>query len=87
MVYGKKDDLESASDYYQRALKIKLEQLGPSHVNVATSYNNLSMMYGKKGDLESARDYYQRALKIDIEQIGPNHVNVAYFIQQSGYGV
>ena len=86
LVYYDKGDLESASDYYQRALKITSEQLGPNHVNAAASYQNLGLLYSEKGDLENACDYYQRALKIQLEQLGPNHVDVAtYLIQRSWY--
>ena len=51
MVYSKKGDLESATDYYQRPLKIELEQLGQNHVSVTASYNNLVVANHDKGDL------------------------------------
>ena len=34
-------DLEKAKEYYQLALKIGKEQLGPNHAHVAAFYNNL----------------------------------------------
>ena len=43
-----KGDLQLASDYYQRALEIRLEQLGPNHIDVAASYNNLGVLCGDK---------------------------------------
>ena len=66
-----------ANAYHQRALKIKLEQLGPNHVSVASSYNNLGIVCRNKGDLEQASDYHQRAMKILLEQLEPSHGNVA----------
>jgi hypothetical protein len=43
-VCGDKGDLQLASDYHQRALEIELEQLGPNHMDVAGSYNNLGVI-------------------------------------------
>ena len=34
-------DLKQAKEYFERALAIQLEKLGPHHVNVAISYDNL----------------------------------------------
>ena len=63
-------------DYYHRALEIKEKQIGPNHVDVALSYNNISLVYYDKADLAQAKDYYQRALEIREKQLGPNHVDV-----------
>ena len=69
LVYSKKGDLDQALDYYQRALEIKEKQLGPNHVDVAVSYNNIGEVYSKKGDLDQAMDYYRRALEIKEKQL------------------
>ena len=63
-------------EYYEWALKIRKEQLGANHVDVATSYNNLCNVYSDKGDLEKAKEYYEWALEIQKEQLGANHVDV-----------
>ena len=63
-MYYDKGDLDKANYYYQRALEIKEKQLGPNHVGLAVSYNNLGLVYYDKGDLDKANDYYQRALEI-----------------------
>ncbi len=34
-------EFAKAKDYYERALEIRKEQLGPNHVDVAASYNDL----------------------------------------------
>jgi tetratricopeptide (TPR) repeat protein len=67
-VYYKKDDLEKAKDYYERALEIREEQLGPNHVDVAKSYNALGILCNDAGDLGKAKDYHERALEIRKEQ-------------------
>ena len=56
---------------------IELDKLGPEHVNVARSYNNLASIYQDLGDLDQAKEYQQRALVIELDKLGPKHVNVA----------
>ena len=69
--------VEQAKDYHQRAIEIWIKVLGPNHINVATSYNNLGVVYEAMGELEQAKDYLQRALEIRIKVLGPNHIDVA----------
>ena len=66
-----------AIEYCQQGLEIQKEQLGPNHVDVAASYNNLASVYWKTGDLEKTKEYHQLALEIRKEQLGPDHVDVA----------
>ena len=63
-MYYKKDDLEKAKDYYERALEIRKEQLGANHVDVAKFYNALGILCNDAGDLGKAKDYHERALEI-----------------------
>ena len=69
-------ELEQAKDYHQRSLEIKIKALGPTHISVATSYNNLGLVY-EMGELEQAKDYHQRSLEIKIKALGPMHISVA----------
>ncbi|CAB4003673.1 Nephrocystin-3 [Paramuricea clavata] len=75
--YTKIGDFDKAMDYHQRALEIQEKYLGPNHVDVAVSYNNIGLVYYDQGDLDQAKDCYQRALKIKEKQLGPNHVDIA----------
>jgi preprotein translocase subunit SecA/nephrocystin-3 len=68
-VHYDKGDLDQAKDYYQRALEIREKQLGPNHVHVADSYNNIGLVHYDKCDLDQAKDYYQRALEIKEKQL------------------
>ena len=77
LIYKDLGDLQQAKEYHQRALKIRLDKLGPEHVDVARSYNNLASIYQDLGDLEQAKEYQQRALKIRLDKLGPEHVDVA----------
>ena len=70
-------EFEGAKTYFQYSLTFKLQELGPEHVNVATSYNDLALIYQDLGDFERAKEYQQRALDIQVDKLGPEHVNVA----------
>ena len=58
------DSLEQAKDYFDLALAINLNKLGPDHVHVAATYNNLGNVHAKLGDPEKAKEYYDLALII-----------------------
>ena len=73
-IYKDLGDLEQAKEYQQRALAIALDKLGPEHVDVATSYNNLASILKHLGDLEQAKEYQQRALAIRLDKLGPEHL-------------
>ena len=53
-----------ARPYYERALAIYEQVLGPEHPDTATSLNNLGFLLQAQGDLGGARPYYERALAI-----------------------
>jgi CHAT domain-containing protein/Tfp pilus assembly protein PilF len=61
----------------KRALAITEARLGPSHLEVATSLNNLAMLYLAKDEYERAEPLYQRALAIREAALGPKHPDVA----------
>ena len=69
--------MSTRKDSHARALDIRLKQLGPEHVHVATSYNNLGIVYTNQGDFHQAKDSHARALVIRLKQLGPEHVDVA----------
>ena len=77
MIYRDLGDFNQAKEYQQRALAIRLEKLGPVHVDVATSYSELALIYMGLGDFDEAEGYQQRALDIRQEKLGPEHVEVA----------
>ena len=76
LAYQQKGDYDKAIGYYQEALKIDLEQVGPEHPEVAIRYNNLGMAYEYKGDYDKAIKYYQKALRMGLEQLGLEHPKV-----------
>ena len=69
-------EFDKAKGHAHRALEIRIKELGPTHVDVGSSYNNLGNVCQRMGDLEQAKDYHQRALEIRIKALGPTHVHV-----------
>ena len=56
LIYQDLGDLEQAKEYQQRALKIRLDKIGPEKVDVATNYKNVALIYQDLGDLEQAKE-------------------------------
>jgi CHAT domain-containing protein/Tfp pilus assembly protein PilF len=71
---GKYDDALALA---QRALGIREKALGPDHLDVAQSLNDLAVLYDQKADYPRAEALYVRALGIREKALGPDHVDVA----------
>ena len=54
-VYSDLGDFHQAKDNHSHALDIRLKQLGPEHVDVVASYNNLGIVYSGLGDFLEAK--------------------------------
>ena len=61
----------------QEALKVAEDNVGPNHIDVATSLNNLAGLYDTQGNYAKAEPLYKRALSIDEKALGPDHPSVA----------
>ena len=70
-------EFRAALVYGKWLLKIQMKRLGPEHVDVARSYNNLGTLHKALGDTDEAKDCHKRALEICLKQLGPEHVDVA----------
>ena len=70
-------EFEGAKTYFEYSLTFKLQELGPKHVDVATSYTSLSSICIDLGDFERAKEYELRAFDIKLDKLGPEHVTVA----------
>jgi CHAT domain-containing protein/Tfp pilus assembly protein PilF len=71
---GKYDD---ALPLAQRALALREKVLGPDHLDVAQTLNDLAVLHQEKGDHARAEPLYQRALAIREKALGPDHPDVA----------
>lgn len=68
---------QEAEPLYQLALRIREEQLGPDHPDVATSLAGLAKLYQEQGKYAEAGLLMQRALAIDEQIFGSEHQRVA----------
>jgi len=66
-----------AEPLYQFALRIREQQLGSNHPDVATSLNGLASLYQEQGKYAEAESLMQRALAIDEQIFGSEHQKVA----------
>ncbi|XP_078382848.1 uncharacterized protein LOC144665492 [Oculina patagonica] len=76
-IHSRLGDLEEAKEYLCIARDIRLEKLGPEHVDVGRTYGKLGNVHKDLGDLEQAKKYYDHALSILLKKLGPEHVDVA----------
>jgi tetratricopeptide (TPR) repeat protein/transcriptional regulator with XRE-family HTH domain len=70
-------DLRGARPWYERALTIHEELLGPDHSDTAGSLNNLAQVLYEQGELATARQFYERALAIRERVLGSDHPDTA----------
>ena len=77
-------DHHQAKEYYERALSMQLNKLGPDHVDVAKTYHNMGNLQHHLSDHQQAKQYYERALSIRLNKLGSDHVNVASTYQNMG---
>ena len=73
-----------AEPLFQRALLIAEQQLGPEHLQVASSLHNLGILYHDQGKYEQAELLLQRALHIREHALGPEHPQLAYPLNNLG---
>ncbi|KAJ7383706.1 hypothetical protein OS493_026236 [Desmophyllum pertusum] len=76
-VHSDLGNLGQAKECHDRALAIRLEKLGPEHVDVASTYNKLGTVHSDLGNLGQPKECHDRALAIRLEKLGPEHVDVA----------
>ena len=62
---------------YNHALSIRLKKLGPEHVDVVISCNNLGRVHHNQGNLSKARHYLNRSRATFLKELGPDHVHMA----------
>ncbi|CAH3127826.1 unnamed protein product, partial [Porites lobata] len=76
-VHWRLSDYQQAKEYYERALSIQLNTLGPDHIEVATTYHNMVPLHCNLGNKQQAKKYCERVLSIKLNKLGPDHVDVA----------
>ena len=62
-----------AEPLYKRSLAIREKALGPDHLDVAQSLDNLAQVYREQGRYAEAEPLYKRSLAIREKALGPDH--------------
>src|SRR5262245_20966501 len=78
---GKYDESRPAAE---RALELREKALGPEHLDVAQSLNNLAIICRENRDHAQAGPRFQRALAIYEKALGPEHPDVAQSLNLLG---
>ena len=71
------NDPAEAEALYREALKIRLNELGERHLDVATTWNKLGCLYKRSQRYDDALPCFETTLKIRGEALGPNHKQLA----------
>jgi len=66
---------------YERALKIEEKALGPDHLEVAKSLNNLAELLRDQGKHGEAMPLFKQSLKVLEKVLGPDHHYVATILR------
>jgi tetratricopeptide (TPR) repeat protein len=78
-------DSLGALPFYERALAIRENLLGPEHPGTASSLNNIGGLFQDQWDAALARRYYERALAIREKVLGPEHPDTAQSLNNLGF--
>ncbi|CAF5100790.1 unnamed protein product, partial [Rotaria sp. Silwood1] len=61
---------------HEKSLAIRLHDLPKNHLDIATSYYNISLVYFKQCDYEKAIEFLNKTLEIELHSFPPNHLNL-----------
>jgi len=81
MSYGK---YHGAEPLFRKALKIRIEVLGPNHLFTATSYLNLAWFYETMGIYDEALSLYYKAYEISNKVLGLQHLDTVKILANLG---
>ncbi|XP_022778206.1 uncharacterized protein LOC111319731 isoform X1 [Stylophora pistillata] len=65
-----------AKEYYELSFRIQVKTLGPEHVDVASTYENLGNVHCNLGELNQAKEFYDRALGIRLKKLASTYGNL-----------
>jgi len=79
-----KGDTAQVVRLWQQILVIREKQLGPEHLDIATSLNKLALLYRAGGRYGEAEPLYRRSLAIREKLLGPGHPDTATILNNLG---
>lgn len=76
--------VDEASEFYEKALKVSLVNLGTNNPDIVYIYHSLGSIYSKKRYYSKAMKQYEKALNISRKNFGNKHPNVAISLHRIG---
>ena len=77
--------IQTALEFLEKSLKIRLDVLTPDDPDLALSYNNVGYAYGEMGDHKKALEYKLKALEIREKVLSPDHPDLAASCNNVGH--
>src|SRR5262249_17073705 len=77
-------DLGAARPWYERALAIPEQVLGPDHPDTAAGLNDLGALLWNQGELTAARPLLERGVTTYERALGPDHPLTAQVLEHLG---
>ena len=74
----------TAIEYYNKCLQIRIEKYGEKHLNTAILFNNIAIVYEARRDFDHANENYVKALEIYKVERGENSFDVAIIYNNIG---
>ncbi|MEM6992191.1 MAG: serine/threonine-protein kinase [Myxococcota bacterium] len=69
-------DVDQARSLHERALRVRIEALGPAHPDVAMSEMNLGLVSMQAGDPRGAVSHFDAVLAVAMQIVGPDDVGL-----------
>ncbi|KAL7472768.1 hypothetical protein ACHAXS_013163 [Conticribra weissflogii] len=74
---AERSSTRKAMGLFRQALSIRTENLGPDHVDVATTLNNIGRIHVQQDEFDQALHFYEDALVIRRKRLGTNSLDYA----------
>jgi len=74
----KQAQYSQAEQLYKRALEIREKALGPVHLDIAETLENLAKLYGLQSQLSLAESHFKRSLVIRENVLGSEHPSLVW---------
>ncbi|MEM6991372.1 MAG: tetratricopeptide repeat protein [Myxococcota bacterium] len=69
-------NVQETIDAHERALKIRMDALGPAHPDVGRSLHNLGIAHAIAGDIDAAAAEFARSRELLTAALGPEHPEI-----------
>jgi tetratricopeptide (TPR) repeat protein len=84
LVYRREGYLRAALQQFQRALALQEKTLGPDHLEVALTLNDVGAALRDINRVEESVTQFDRARRLGVQLLGPDHPQVALYLANRG---